>query len=381
LLAAGVIGTAASQSAHASSIGDTIAAIAQQQLGGTCGNYYGCPNPGEWCSDFARWVWSQAGANVSGLTGAASSFYDYGVRYGTLSSTPHVGDAVVYGYNASADWAAHVALVTSVNAANHTITDIGGNERGGAGVVAADGPYNWTVGGAPTGQTISGYISPSGSGSGGSGGGTSGVPPPPGGAAPQSGYTAPSAHYTVSTFASAPGYGAGGAQVGTLYAGTSYVFCKAWGSQVRDGAGNYNHWWLWTDLDTGGQGWVSAYYLSLWGNDVAKDNSGTVIPTCWPGTAPTGSYSKWWVSTFASAPGYYGAGANWHQVGTLYAATNYVFCKAWGPRVSDGAGNYNHWWLWTDLDTGGQGWVSAYYLSLWGNDVARDNSGTVIPNC
>ncbi len=104
-------------------------------------------------------------------------------------------------------------------------------------------------------------------------------------------------------------------------------------------------------------------------------------PTCCPGTAPPGSYSKWWVDTFASAPGYYGAGSNWHRVGTLYAATNYVFCKAWGSEVSDSSGNYNHWWLWTDLDTGGQGWVSAYYLTRWGNDVAKDNSGRVIPTC
>ncbi|HEX6777247.1 MAG TPA: protein kinase [Ktedonobacterales bacterium] len=107
----------------------------------------------------------------------------------------------------------------------------------------------------------------------------------------------------------------------------------------------------------------------------------TPTPTCCPGTAPPGSYSKWWVDTFANAPGYYGAGANWHRVGTLYAATNYVFCKAWGSIVSDNSGNYNHWWLWTDLDTGGQGWVSAYYLTRWGNDVAKDNSGHVIPTC
>ncbi|HEY7359150.1 MAG TPA: protein kinase [Ktedonobacterales bacterium] len=112
-----------------------------------------------------------------------------------------------------------------------------------------------------------------------------------------------------------------------------------------------------------------------------KPPTPTPTPTCCPGNAPSGSYSKWWVDTFGSAPGYYGAGANWHRVGTLYAATNYVFCKAWGPEVKDSSGNYNHWWLWTDLDTGGQGWVSAYYLTRWGNDVAKDNSGNVIPTC
>jgi hypothetical protein len=98
-------------------------------------------------------------------------------------------------------------------------------------------------------------------------------------------------------------------------------------------------------------------------------------------SAPTyrasGSYTKWWATTFGSAPGYIGS----QRVGTLYAATNYMFCKAWAGVVTDSSGNYNHWWLWTDLDTGGQGWVSAYYLSKWGNDEAKDNNGNVIPNC
>jgi hypothetical protein len=73
-----------------------------------------------------------------------------------------------------------------------------------------------------------------------------------------------------------------------------------------------------------------------------------------------------------------------NPVGQLYAARNYVFCKIWGGIVSDGA-NYNHWWMWTDLDVTysgpGQGYVSAYYLTRWGNDVAKDNNGTVIPDC
>jgi serine/threonine protein kinase len=113
----------------------------------------------------------------------------------------------------------------------------------------------------------------------------------------------------------------------------------------------------------------------------APTPTNTPTPTCCPGTAPPGSYSRWYSLTFGNAPGYYGAGANWHQVGTLYAGNNYFFCKAWGSIVSDSSGNYNHWWLWTDLDTGGQGWVSAYYLQNWGNDVAKDNNGNVIPTC
>ncbi len=46
--------------------------------------------------------------------------------------------------------------------------------------------------------------------------------------------------------------------------------------------------------------------------------------------------------------------------------------------------SYNHWWLKTDLDSGSpaQGqFVSAYYLSRWGNDVAKDNGGQDIPGC
>lgn len=142
--------------------GNHIASIAEGQIGGTCSNYYGCPFSGEWCAEFARWVWSQAGVNVSSLTAAAASFYDYGKNNGTLSNTPQVGDAVVYGYNTSIDYAQHVALVTNVDTAHHTIIDVGGNEGGGAGVVQEDGPYDWTVGGSPTGQVISGYIAPIG---------------------------------------------------------------------------------------------------------------------------------------------------------------------------------------------------------------------------
>jgi hypothetical protein len=33
------------------------------------------------------------------------------------------------------------------------------------------------------------------------------------------------------------------------------------------------------------------------------------------------------------------------------------------------------------MDTGGQDYVSAYYLRRWGNDEAKDVNGTDIPNC
>ncbi|WP_405014818.1 C40 family peptidase [Kitasatospora sp. NBC_01539] len=205
----------------------------------------------------------------------------------------------------------------------------------------------------------------------GPGGGS--TPPPP-----------PAGTYWVDTFANAPVYGSptSTASTGTLYQGTNYVFCKAWGREVSSG-GSFNHWWLKTDPDVGPGGqWVSAYYLSRWGNDVAKDNNGTVVPDC-PGggsTPPPPSTAKYWVDTFANAP-VYGSPTSTASTGTLYQGTNYVFCKAWGREVSSG-GSFNHWWLKTDPDVGPGGqWVSAYYLSRWGNDVAKDNNGTVVPDC
>ncbi|GAB3359329.1 M23 family metallopeptidase [Lysobacter tyrosinilyticus] len=190
----------------------------------------------------------------------------------------------------------------------------------------------------------------------------------------------PSNKYWVDTFANAPGYGSptSTTQTGTLYAGTNYVYCKAWGRNISNGT-SFNHWWLKTDLDVGpANQWVSAYYLSRWGNDEAKDNNGIVIPTC--PDAPPPSVTKYWVDTFANAPGY-GSPTSTTQTGTLNAGTSYVFCKSWGRNISNGT-NFNHWWLKTDLDVGpANQWVSAYYLSRWGNDEAKDNNGVVIPDC
>jgi hypothetical protein len=89
--------------------------------------------------------------------------------------------------------------------------------------------------------------------------------------------------------------------------------------------------------------------------------------------------ARYWVDTFANAPGRRSPGGG--RSGTLYRGTNYVFCKTWGPEVRAGS-DYNHWWLKTDLDVGpANQWVSAYYLARWGNDEARDNNGIVIRSC
>jgi hypothetical protein len=144
----------------ADSTGDTIADIALAQIGGHCIQYNGCPYPGEWCAVFGMWVWSQADQNIWRLTAGAGSFYLYGQRHGTLSNTPHDGDAIVLGYN-GAGYAQHMAIVVEVNTSAHTIRSVGGNERGGAGVVAEDGPYDWSVGySSYWNMDISGYITP-----------------------------------------------------------------------------------------------------------------------------------------------------------------------------------------------------------------------------
>ena len=88
-----------------------------------------------------------------------------------------------------------------------------------------------------------------------------------------------------------------------------------------------------------------------------------------------------WVDTFAAAP-VYASPASTTRTGTLNAGTNYVYCKVWGREISDSSGNYNHWWLLTDPDSGPAGqYVSAYYLSKWGDDQALDNDGDAIPDC
>ena len=92
----------------------------------------------------------------------------------------------------------------------------------------------------------------------------------------------PTARYWVDTWSNAPGFGSptSTTQTGTLYKGTSYVYCKTWGREVRSGS-SFNRWWLKTDLDVGpGNQYVSAYYLSRWGNDEARDNDGYDLPRC-----------------------------------------------------------------------------------------------------
>ncbi|WP_242107337.1 N-acetylmuramoyl-L-alanine amidase [Luteimonas aquatica] len=98
------------------------------------------------------------------------------------------------------------------------------------------------------------------------------------------------------------------------------------------------------------------------------------------GAPPSTTPPLYWVDTYANAPGY-GSATSTAQTGTLYAGTNYVRCKTWGREIRNGT-SFNHWWLKTDLDVGpANQWISAYYLSRWGSDEARDNDGFDIPRC
>ncbi|MGW0207795.1 hypothetical protein ACWDZ8_19000 [Streptomyces sp. NPDC003233] len=67
--------------------------------------------------------------------------------------------------------------------------------------------------------------------------------------------------------------------------------------------------------------------------------------------------------------------------GALNAGTNHVYCRMWGRQIGE-ATSYDHWWLKTDPGAGPAAqYVAAYYLTRWGNDEAKDNNGTVIPDC
>jgi hypothetical protein len=142
--------------------------------------------PEYWCADFAMWVWANEGADVSGLSAAAGSFYVYGQNHGTLQDTPCLGCAVVFNYQGGGV-ADHVAVVTQVND-DGTIESVSGDFNGQAGteaefastssVVLNSPAYASAVGAAPWqlgNDPISGYVRPWSQNEGGNGGGGNGV--------------------------------------------------------------------------------------------------------------------------------------------------------------------------------------------------------------
>lgn len=130
------------------------------------------------------------------------------------------------------------------------------------------------------------------------------------------------------------------------------------------------HWWA---------GVGEAWGRESFGVSIAEPGTSAPPPpppTCAAPTNPP--TTKSWINIFTTAIGRSGTSSSCPQVGQSFTDTNpqYVFCRRWGEIVSDSSGNFNHYWLWTDLDTGGKGWISAYYIADQGNDQANG-----IPDC
>ena len=96
----------------------------------------------EWCSDFSKWVWEQAGvtADLDTLDAAAGSFYAWGLAQGENpmadSGTAEPGDAVVFypsGTITSSTSADHVGLISSVNS-NGSLDMVNGDFLGSTGI-------------------------------------------------------------------------------------------------------------------------------------------------------------------------------------------------------------------------------------------------------
>ncbi|MCI1730111.1 MAG: N-acetylmuramoyl-L-alanine amidase [Chiayiivirga sp.] len=145
----------------------------------------------------------------------------------------------------------------------------------------------------------------------------------------------------------------------------------------------YNYWYVVPDsvrikghgMLTSNQNRYDPGQYFPWANFYSLINNGAPPP---PPAADTNV--RYWVDTYANAPGY-GSPSSTAQTGTLYQGTSYVYCKTWGREVRNGS-TFNRWWMKTDLDVGpANQWVSAYYLSRWGNDEARDNGGYDLPRC
>jgi hypothetical protein len=130
----------------------------------------------EWCADFAAWVWKEAGVLVDYqlapgyLNGNSASFYVWGTNHGTWHPvgsgyTPQPGDVAVYGLNTESVTAVHVAVVTA-DTGNPAAPDVinGDGDRTGFSVVevgTTQGDADVKSNGAP----LSGYVSPTPSGS------------------------------------------------------------------------------------------------------------------------------------------------------------------------------------------------------------------------
>jgi hypothetical protein len=125
----------------------------------------------EWCSDFATWVWKRAGAAVTyldqpgDLNQASASFYLWGIDHGTWHAAgsgyrPQPGDVAVYGLDAKALVAQHVAIVIddSTGAKGPDVVNGDGSQTGFSVVEVGHEQLDADVHGH--GSPVSGYVSP-----------------------------------------------------------------------------------------------------------------------------------------------------------------------------------------------------------------------------
>jgi CHAP domain len=129
----------------------------------------------EWCADFAAWAWHMAGAEVvyqyinGDLNSSSASFYEWGEAHGTWHPVgsgyvPQPGDVAVYGLDAPALVAEHVAIVVgySPGAKGPTVID-GDGDRTGFSVVEGVSDQYVAYANGGTAAALSGYVAPSGS--------------------------------------------------------------------------------------------------------------------------------------------------------------------------------------------------------------------------
>jgi hypothetical protein len=109
-----------------------------------------------WCMQFLRWVWREAGAEVTGLTYRPASLRAYGRGHGTWHPGAKLagirpGDAVVFRLDRRGD-VGHATIVIAVR--GKRVTTIGGNERDGV------RRMTWRIGVKHPYGRVSGYTSP-----------------------------------------------------------------------------------------------------------------------------------------------------------------------------------------------------------------------------
>jgi len=133
-----------------------------------CGN---SNRDAQWCADFAAWTWRLAGVPIvyqfinGDLNSSSASFYEWGVRHHTWHPVasgyvPQPGDVAVYGLNAKALVAQHVAVVVSFTpgARGPNAINGDGNHTGFSRVEFVRDEFNADAGAGSA--PLAGYVAP-----------------------------------------------------------------------------------------------------------------------------------------------------------------------------------------------------------------------------